>query len=65
MLFQYTKEEIEWYGWSYWEACKKMRDTIKKETAPVPLKQIYRQRLIEKLKLDENVEAAAEHLVKS
>lgn len=49
-ILQYTTEEIEWYGYSFKDACKKMEERIKEQNKPVPLKQMYRLQLIEKLK---------------
>lgn len=42
-----------------------MQDIIREENVPVPLKNIYREQLIEKLKLDEKIEKAADQLVKA
>ncbi|KAL3267412.1 hypothetical protein HHI36_011541 [Cryptolaemus montrouzieri] len=49
-LSTYTPEEIEWYGYTYPEACKKMQAIIAEKNKPVPLKHIYRAQLLEKLK---------------
>jgi len=46
--FQYTREEIEWYGLTFKEACKKWLKL--KEVEPQPLKIQYRSELIAKLK---------------
>ncbi|XP_011645266.1 39S ribosomal protein L28, mitochondrial [Pogonomyrmex barbatus] len=54
-LSAYTREEIEWYGLTYKEACLKW---IKlKETEPQPLKIQYRSELIAKLKENKIKEA--------
>ncbi|XP_011868330.1 PREDICTED: 39S ribosomal protein L28, mitochondrial [Vollenhovia emeryi] len=54
-LSAYTREEIEWYGLSFKEACKKW---IKlNETEPQPLKIQYRSELIAKLKENKIEEA--------
>ncbi|XP_011500749.1 PREDICTED: 39S ribosomal protein L28, mitochondrial [Ceratosolen solmsi marchali] len=60
-LSSYTREEIEWYGLSYPEACKKFRNNALVNMKITPLKEIYRQELInelkeEKLKLSESSE---------
>lgn len=47
---QYTSEEIEWYGYTFNEAIKKLKDSIEEANTPVPLKLVYRSELIEKLK---------------
>jgi large subunit ribosomal protein L28 len=49
-LEQFTPEEIEWYGLSWEEAIKKMRQIVDAEEAPVPHKILFRQRLIEQLR---------------
>ncbi|VEN50174.1 unnamed protein product [Callosobruchus maculatus] len=51
-LSAYTTEEIEWYGYSLQEALKILKQQIEEEERSkiVPLKQIYRAQLIEKLK---------------
>ncbi|PSN48882.1 39S ribosomal protein L28 [Blattella germanica] len=46
----YTKEEIEWYGLNFYEAIKKQMNLERQQRTRVPLKQIYRAELIEKLK---------------
>lgn len=51
----YTREEIEWYGLTYLEACKKWLKL--KETVPQPLKIQYRSELIAKLKENKIKEA--------
>ncbi|XP_036139000.1 39S ribosomal protein L28, mitochondrial isoform X2 [Monomorium pharaonis] len=54
-LSAYTREEIEWYGLTYKEACKKWLKF--KETEPQPLKIKYRSELIAKLKENKIKEA--------
>jgi len=55
IYFQYTRKEIEWYGLTFKEACKKW---IKlKTTQPQPLKIQYRSELIAKLKENKIKEA--------
>lgn len=49
-LEQYTPEEIEWYGYSFNEALKKLQDQQIAEYKPIPYKKIFRQKLIEQLK---------------
>lgn len=52
----YTREEIEWYGLSYKEACKKwIQSKTEKKIVHAPLKIKYRQEVIDSLKvLQEN-----------
>lgn len=54
-LKNYTREEIEWYGLSYPEACNKWLKL--NETVPQPLKIQYRSELIAKLKENKIKEA--------
>ncbi|XP_024889898.1 39S ribosomal protein L28, mitochondrial isoform X2 [Temnothorax curvispinosus] len=54
-LSAYTREEIEWYGLTYKEACKKWLQL--NETKPQPLKVQYRSELIAKLKENKIKEA--------
>ncbi|EFN83531.1 39S ribosomal protein L28, mitochondrial, partial [Harpegnathos saltator] len=54
-LSAYTREDIEWYGLSYQEACKKLNQLMK--TSPQPLKIQYRSELIAKLKENKIKEA--------
>ncbi|KAI4468509.1 39s ribosomal protein l28 mitochondrial [Holotrichia oblita] len=56
-LSAYTAEEIEWYGYSFNEACKKMNEILTEKNKPIPLKHLYRAKLIEKLKAAQ-IEAA-------
>lgn len=49
-LEQYTQEEIEWYGLSWDEAIKKIRQVVDAENAPVPHKIVFRQKLIDQLR---------------
>ncbi|XP_056634302.1 39S ribosomal protein L28, mitochondrial [Diorhabda sublineata] len=51
-LTAYTSEEIDWYGYSLTEACRIFQTKIEAEEQSkiVPLKQVYRAELIEKLK---------------
>ncbi|XP_022901627.2 large ribosomal subunit protein bL28m [Onthophagus taurus] len=49
-LSAYTDEEIEWYGYSFNQACKKLKDSMDAANQPTPLKHVYRAQLIEKLK---------------
>lgn len=46
----YTKEDIDWYGLNFFEAIKKQMNLEKEQNKTVPLKQMYRAQLIEKLK---------------
>ncbi|KAF5289339.1 hypothetical protein FQA39_LY15125 [Lamprigera yunnana] len=49
-LDAYTPEEIEWYGYSFDEACKKYEELVESQKIIMPLKHVYRTELIEKLK---------------
>ncbi|XP_076243022.1 mitochondrial ribosomal protein L28 [Calliopsis andreniformis] len=49
-LTAYTREEIEWYGLTYPEACKKWINNKSESTKVEPLKFQYRSELIAKLK---------------
>lgn len=51
IFFQYTPEEIEWYGYTYEQAIKKLQQQIRAENAAVPHKVEFRMKLIEQLKL--------------
>lgn len=50
---QYTPEEIEWYGLTWYEALSKVAKQKEAQNKPVPLKNIYRKKLVEKLKASE------------
>lgn len=52
-LLQYTPEEIEWYGLSWYEALSKVAKIKEAANKPVPLKSLYRKNLVEKLKAAE------------
>lgn len=49
-LQSYTSEEIEWYGLSWIEALKKIKEKIDAEKVIVPHKIIFRQQLIDQLR---------------
>ncbi|XP_021193373.1 large ribosomal subunit protein bL28m [Helicoverpa armigera] len=49
-LSSYTPEEIEWYGLSWYEALCKLAKQKEAANKPVPLKNMYRKNLVEKLK---------------
>lgn len=49
-LQQYTPEEVEWYGLTFAEAIKKIKQMLQAEERVVPHKVEFRARLIEKLK---------------
>lgn len=49
-LSSYTSEEIEWYGYSFQEACDKWQKIVEKQRIPVPLKITYREDLTRKLR---------------
>ncbi|XP_044748489.1 39S ribosomal protein L28, mitochondrial [Coccinella septempunctata] len=51
-LSSFTREEVEWYGYTFPEACKKMEAILAEQNKPVPLKNIYRMELFEKLKAE-------------
>ncbi|CAK9807005.1 39S ribosomal protein L28, mitochondrial [Anthophora quadrimaculata] len=64
-LTAYTREEIEWYGLTYNEACKKWINQKQASNQEVkPLKLQYRSELIEKLK-EEEIKVAEEAVAKS
>lgn len=50
IILQYTPEEIEWYGLTWYEALNKAAKLKEAANKPVPLKKMYRKNLIEKLK---------------
>lgn len=50
-LEAYTPEEIEWYGYSFEDACNKYKKFVETQNTRVPLKVLYRTELIEKLKV--------------
>lgn len=54
-LLQYTRKEIEWYGLTYLEACKKWNQENKKITQPLKIQ--YRSELIAQLKENKIKEA--------
>lgn len=47
---QYTDEEIEWYGYTFEEAVRKMNIKLAQEKRVVPQKIEFRSRLIQQLK---------------
>ncbi|XP_053600157.1 large ribosomal subunit protein bL28m [Plodia interpunctella] len=49
-LSSYTPEEIEWYGLTWYEALSKVAKLKEAANKPIPLKNIYRKNLVEKLK---------------
>lgn len=49
-LASYTPEEIDWYGLSWYEALCKLAKQKEAANRPVPLKNLYRKNLVEKLK---------------
>lgn len=49
-FFQYTPEEIEWYGLTWYEALSKIAKQKEAADRPVPLKNVYRKNLVDKLK---------------
>ncbi|XP_034174916.1 mitochondrial ribosomal protein L28 [Osmia lignaria lignaria] len=63
-LTAYTREEIEWYGLTFTEACKKWTKLNEQMQQIQPLKLKYRSELIAKLK-EEEVKKAEEQLEKS
>ena len=55
IYFQYTRKEIEWYGLTYKEACKKWIQLNAKQSQPLKIQ--YRSELIAKLKENKIKEA--------
>ncbi|RLU25426.1 hypothetical protein DMN91_001582 [Ooceraea biroi] len=53
-LSAYTREEIEWYGLSYEEACKKYKRLDEAKNIPKPLKIKFRSNLLAAMKRGEN-----------
>lgn len=49
-LENYSPEDIEWYGLSWEEAIKKMRQIVDAENPIIPHKVIFRSKLIEQLR---------------
>ncbi|KAJ8969984.1 hypothetical protein NQ317_007031 [Molorchus minor] len=49
-LATYTPEEIKWYGYSFYQACEMLQEQLEAEKKTVPLKHVYRAKLIENLK---------------
>lgn len=49
-LFQYTLEEIEWYGLSFNDAIKKISQILKAQETIQPQKIEFRSKLIEQLR---------------
>ncbi|KAI5641945.1 39S ribosomal protein L28, mitochondrial [Phthorimaea operculella] len=49
-LSSYTPEEVEWYGLTWFEALSKVVKQKEAANRPVPLKNVYRRNLVEKLK---------------
>ncbi|XP_026313787.1 39S ribosomal protein L28, mitochondrial [Hyposmocoma kahamanoa] len=49
-LSSYTPEEIEWYGLTWYEALSKIAKQKEAANRPVPLKNVYRKNLVDKLK---------------
>lgn len=50
VYLQYTPEEIEWYGLTWYEALSKVAKQKEAANRPIPLKNVYRKNLVEKLK---------------
>ncbi|XP_050300023.1 39S ribosomal protein L28, mitochondrial [Anthonomus grandis grandis] len=63
-LDAYTSEEIDWYGYSYTEACRRLEEQIESQKTVVPLKHVYRSQLIDKLRAA-NIEEAMTQSLKS
>ncbi|KRT86776.1 hypothetical protein AMK59_2878 [Oryctes borbonicus] len=65
-LSSYTPEEIEWYGYSFDEACNKMKKILdeRDKANKAPLKHLYRTKLVEKLKTAQ-IEAANQKIESS
>jgi hypothetical protein len=62
MCGQYTKEEVEWYGLTMFEAIKKQVRLEETKNKPEPMKIMYRAELVEQLQAAgiEGVKAALE-----
>lgn len=63
-LEAYTSDEIDWYGYSFTEACKRIQKQIEEQETIVPLKHIYRAQLIDKLRAA-SIEEAMDQSLKS
>ncbi|XP_066146888.1 large ribosomal subunit protein bL28m [Euwallacea fornicatus] len=63
-LEAYTSEEIDWYGYSYTEACNRFKKQMEEQHTVVPLKHIYRTELIDKLRAA-SIEEAMDKSLKS
>lgn len=61
VYLQYTREEIEWYGLTFKEACKKWIKQKEQVKKVLPLKVQFRSELIAKLK-EKEVEKAKKTL---
>jgi len=64
-LEAYTSEEIDWYGYSYAEACRRIEQQIEEQKVVVPLKHLYRAQLIDKLRAASIEEAMSQSLKSS
>ncbi|XP_030767817.1 39S ribosomal protein L28, mitochondrial [Sitophilus oryzae] len=64
-LEAYTSEEIDWYGYSYTEACNRIQKQMEEGEKKVPLKYIYRAELIDKLRAAKLEEAMSQSLKSS
>ena len=49
LSIQYTEEDIEWYGLTFDEALKKLKNIEGVQNSPKPLKHLFRKELIYKL----------------
>lgn len=58
---QYTQEEIEWYGYTFEEAVRKMNIKLAQEKRFVPHKIEFRSRLIQQLK-EAGIAEAQDHV---
>ncbi|CAG9765566.1 unnamed protein product [Ceutorhynchus assimilis] len=63
-LEAYTSEEIDWYGYSFSEACRRIEKQMEEQQTVVPLKHVYRSQLIDKLRAA-NIEEAMDESLKS
>ncbi|KAL1509100.1 hypothetical protein ABEB36_003894 [Hypothenemus hampei] len=64
-LNAYTSDEIDWYGYSFTEACRRIERKIEEQETIVPLKHVYRAQLIDKLRAAHIEEAMTQSLKSS
>jgi len=64
-LGAYTSEEIDWYGFSFAQACNRLQKQMEENEAKVPFKHLYRAELIDKLRAASIEEAMSQSLKSS